>query len=99
MLFFLKLQEYPDIHLLHSPDLSILCLRITHPDIPTESLNDLQEYIYENIKKEGKRSISITKLGELAALRFVAVSPSVTTESMLETIETARRLVLRFKKN
>ena len=52
--------------------------------------------IYERIKKEARRSISMTRLGEKTALRLVVLAPAVTGKSLLETVEYARELALEY---
>jgi L-2,4-diaminobutyrate decarboxylase len=90
------LVEKPGVELLHKPDLGILCFRVTPKGFPQEQLNQLQGYIYDRILSEGKRSVSITKLDNVSALRFVAISPSVTSESLLETVNYAQALASEF---
>lgn len=92
--------EYLDgeagIELPHKPDLGILCFRVTPVGFPLERLDQLQQYIYERVLAEGKRSISITKLGNTSALRFVAISPSVTSAALMETVKYAQELANDF---
>ncbi|MCJ7625718.1 MAG: aminotransferase class V-fold PLP-dependent enzyme [Anaerolineaceae bacterium] len=90
------LVDEPGIELLHKPDLGILCFRITPAGFPLEQLNELQQYIYDRILAEGKRSVSITKLDNLTVLRFVAISPCVTSEALEETVEYAQALANDF---
>ncbi len=82
----------PDAEPLHEPDTGILCFRMTPPGVPSPELDRLQEHIYGAILREGRRLISVTRLGERAALRAVAISPGVTAESLLETVAEARRM-------
>jgi glutamate/tyrosine decarboxylase-like PLP-dependent enzyme len=82
----------PDVEPLHEPDTGILCFRMTQPGIPPQELDRLQELIYGAILREGRRLISVTRLGGKAALRAVAISPGVTAESLLETVAEARGL-------
>ena len=92
--------EYLDgeagIELLHKPDLGILCFRVAPKGFPAEQLNQLQQYIYDRILSEGKRSVSITKLDNVSVLRFVAISPSVTSEALQETVKYAQALANDF---
>jgi glutamate/tyrosine decarboxylase-like PLP-dependent enzyme len=93
------LADEPDVESLHEPDTGILCFRMIPPGVPAHALDRLQESIYSAILREGRRLISVTRLGGKAALRAVAVSPGVTAESLLETVAQARGLageVIRF---
>ncbi|MFA9452940.1 MAG: hypothetical protein ACERK6_03420, partial [Candidatus Aminicenantaceae bacterium] len=91
------LWDEPDIELCHTPHAGILCLRLMPEGLPEEELDALQLYVYERIKREAKRSISITRLGDKAVLRLLALSPAVTEQSMLETIDHARDLAKEFR--
>ncbi len=92
-----RLRNEPDIEVCHTPHTGILCLRLTPEGFPVEELDALQLFVYERIKQEARRSISMTRLGDKAVLRLVALSPSVTEGSMLETIDHARALAKEFK--
>ena len=87
-----ELRGQSDIELVHEPDTGILCFRLVPPAIPEDQHDGLQETIYETILKEGSRLISITTLNRRPALRLVALSPAVTKQSMLETVDEARRI-------
>jgi len=89
-----KLKDKEDIELCHQPDTGILCFRIVPQGFPEDKLSHLHRKIYERIMAEGKRTISLTKLDDKTVLRLVAVSPSVTADSMLETISFVRRLAV-----
>ena len=91
-----KLRDEPDIELCHRPDTGILCIRLVPEGFPEEELDNLQKFIYESIKKEGKRSISMTRLDDKTVLRFVAISPCVTCDAMMETVSIARDLAGRY---
>ena len=73
-------------------DWRILCLRLRPTGFPESQLDMLQNHVYTSILKEGKRTLSITRLDGRAYLRFVAISPLVTAEAMLETLSAARRI-------
>jgi len=88
----LMLKDAADIELCLQPDTGILCLRLNPTGFPAEHLNSLQKYIYERIKTEGKRSLSLTQLGDKMVLRLVAISPAVTSDSLLKTISYAREI-------
>jgi glutamate/tyrosine decarboxylase-like PLP-dependent enzyme len=87
-----SLQDDPEIELCHRPHTGILCLRLVTEGCPADKLDALQLHIYERIKLEAKRSISMTRLGDRAVLRLVALSPAVSEGSMRETVELARTL-------
>lgn len=91
------LLEASDMEPLHEPDTGILCFRVVPEGIREEDLDRLQEFIYRRILQEGERIISISSVDGRATLRAVAVSPAVTTEALLETVEEARRLVGEFR--
>ncbi|MGD9049732.1 MAG: pyridoxal-dependent decarboxylase, partial [Anaerolineae bacterium] len=86
------IQEQADLELSHKPDTGILCFRATPPGFPEGQLDDLQSAIYERIVREGKRSISLTRLDGRAVLRLVAISPVVTAGAMIETMAVVQRL-------
>ncbi|MFC1734167.1 pyridoxal phosphate-dependent decarboxylase family protein, partial [candidate division KSB1 bacterium] len=91
-----SLRNEPDIEMLHEPQLGVLCIRLTPAGFPEDRLNDLQQFIYSTIMKEGKRSISMTKIDDKTVLRFVAVSPSVTAGAMMETVHYIREVARKF---
>jgi L-2,4-diaminobutyrate decarboxylase len=84
------LAKASDIQLLHRPDTGILCFRLRPPDCPENRIDDLQQYIYQQILAEGKRSISLIRLNTQSALRLVALSPAVSLAALLETIGQVR---------
>jgi L-2,4-diaminobutyrate decarboxylase len=86
------LRDEPDVELLHEPDTGILCFRLMPSGVGEDRLDDLQERIYQTILGKGERMISVTTLGGRRALRLVALSPAVTTESMLAAVDEARRI-------
>lgn len=86
-----------DIEVLHKPQLGILCFRIIPEAFSESRLDDLQVYVYERIKKEGIRSVSMTSLNNKTAIRLVAISPNVTAEAMLASINNIRELVEEYK--
>lgn len=87
-----NLKSIADIELCHRPDTGILCFRVTPEGFPEKQLNKLQQYIYDRIMAEGRRSISLTKIDNKTVLRLVAISPSVTSEALMETISDVRAL-------
>jgi glutamate/tyrosine decarboxylase-like PLP-dependent enzyme len=90
------LRGAPDIELCHEPDTGVLCLRLRPAGFPEDRLDDLHLRVYRRIQTEGRRSVSITRLGDRAALRFVAVSPAVTAGAMLETVADARAVAAAY---
>jgi glutamate/tyrosine decarboxylase-like PLP-dependent enzyme len=94
---FETLHREPEIELLHQPDTGILCFRMAPEGLAKDQLDALQTYIYAEIKRAGKRSISITKVDGKTVLRLVAISPSVTADALLETIGIARTLARGYR--
>lgn len=80
----------PDVEVCHIPDTGILCVRLVPEGVAPERLDALQLEIYGRMLASGERSVGITRINGRAALRFVAVSPSVTAESLLESVAAAR---------
>jgi L-2,4-diaminobutyrate decarboxylase len=91
------LRSCKDIQVCHTPDTGILCFRVMAEGVPEHRIEQLQTYIYERIMREGKRSISLTKIDGKTVLRLVAISPSVTTDALMETISHARVLATKYK--
>lgn len=91
------LLEAPDMEPLHEPDTGILCFRVVPADVPEGELDRLQAFVYQRILQGGERIISISNVDGRATLRAVAVSPAVTTEALLETVEEIRKLVGEFE--
>jgi len=92
-----EIVKQKDIEVLHRPQLGILCFRII-PEVFSENmLDDLQVYVYERIKKEGIRSVSMTRLNNKTAIRLVAISPIVTAEAMLASVANVRELAAEYK--
>jgi L-2,4-diaminobutyrate decarboxylase len=87
------LSRQPDVEALHKPETGILCFRMAPKGTPEHDLDALQNHLYQRIMSSGERSISITSLDGLTALRLVVVSPDTTCEDLLETIEVLRGLV------
>lgn len=94
--FHWALREAPDVELLHEPDTGILCFRIVPEYSSPEELDRLQEFVYQSILREGRRVISITRVGGKEALRAVAIIPEVTVGALLETVEEGRRIARGF---
>jgi L-2,4-diaminobutyrate decarboxylase len=89
------LAEQPDFQLCHWPDLGVLCFRVVPPDWPADGLDQLQLFLHERVKAEGKRLISLARLEESWALRVVAISPAVTADVLIETIGALRSFVVQ----
>lgn len=85
-----KLAAAPDVELCHVPDTGILCLRLVPKGVAPERLDALQLRIFRRFQESGERSVAITRIGGRAALRFVAISPAVTADSLLESLDAAR---------
>ena len=90
-------EKYGDVELLHEPDTGILCFRMIPAQMSDEELNRLQEHIYRTILKKGKRIISVSQIGEKAALRAVAIIPEVTTRALLDTVFEAQQIAGAFR--
>lgn len=80
------IKRHYEIELSHEPDTGILCFRIIPQNMPENQYNTLQKFLYETVKKEGKKSIAITQTGDKSVLRIVAISPVVTNDAILETL-------------
>jgi L-2,4-diaminobutyrate decarboxylase len=87
------IEQQPDIELMHEPDTAILCFRILPDGFPENNLNHLQHYLYEQVFKKSERTVSISMLDGKTVLRFVAISPKVKGEDMIETVRYIRALV------
>lgn len=93
------LENESHIEQCHRPDTGILCIRIVPQGFPEEHLDNLQKYVYESIKKEGKRSISMTRLDDKTVLRLVAISPCVTSKALMETISVVQALAKKYQES
>jgi L-2,4-diaminobutyrate decarboxylase len=82
----------PDFELCHQPDLGVLCFRCTPEGYPPERLNQLQESIRRALSADGARLLSWARLGDREVLRVVSVAPTVTFETLRETIDEVRRV-------
>ncbi|MHA2346717.1 MAG: pyridoxal phosphate-dependent decarboxylase family protein [Candidatus Hodarchaeales archaeon] len=81
-----------DIELFHRPELGILCFRVNPPGFQPDHLDRLQQYIFDEVKAEGKRAISMTKLDNRKVLRIVVLNQNVTPESILQSITKFRTI-------
>jgi L-2,4-diaminobutyrate decarboxylase len=84
------LNTQADVEVLHQPETGILCFRMTPEGTPAQDLDALQHRLYQRIMSSGERSISMTKLDGINALRLVVVSPYTTYEDLWETIQVLR---------
>jgi L-2,4-diaminobutyrate decarboxylase len=91
-----RIENEPGVELSLFPDTGILCFRVIPDDFPAERLDELQEHIYNRILNEGIRTVSKTKLGMDTVLRLVAVSPSLTSDDLMETVDYARRIASEY---
>ena len=90
------MKEQKDIEACHQPDTGILCFRIVPEGFKEGKLDDLQQNIYKKILSEGKRSISMTQLDSKTVLRFLAISPAVDFDALMETVSVIRELAKEF---
>lgn len=88
-----SLDAQPDVEVLHQPDTGILCFRMTPEGTPIQELDELQRSLYRGVMSSGQRSISITQLDGVTALRLVVVSPHTTYTDLWESIQALRKLV------
>ncbi len=94
-----KLKNDKEIKLFHKPDLGILCIRIVPQNVPKSNLNKLQKEIFEQIKYEGKHSISLTKLEQKWVIRLVVLNEAVSVDSIMETIEYTKKIAYKLLEN
>jgi L-2,4-diaminobutyrate decarboxylase len=95
--FYQELLEHPDVDPLHEPDTGVLCFRVRQPALTADEVDRLQEHIYRTIQKKGKRIVSVTRVGGQPALRAVAVTPEVTTRSLMNTVAEALMIAGAFR--
>ncbi len=88
----IRLENEPDIEIMHTPELGILCIRIIPTEFPPENLDQLQVEIFNRLMKEGKRSVSESRIDGKAVLRILALSPDITVDILLETIDYLRTI-------
>ena len=87
-----RIKSEPEIELSLQPDTGILCFRVKPEKFPDDELNDLQEFTYDKVMQEGKRTISKTRLSDKSILRLVAVSPHISSDDLMETIAYTRTI-------
>ena len=91
-----RMKDEVGVELMHSPDTGILCFRIIPEGFPKDKRNELQEYVYDKIMSEGRRTISKTMLGKDAVLRLVAISPALMADDLMETVRYARSIAIGY---
>jgi aromatic-L-amino-acid decarboxylase len=94
-----ELTKTADIEVCHQPEGGLLCIRVKPEGSSTENLDQIQRVVYERIKKEGKRSISMTRLAGRTVLRIVVLTPHVSLNDLLETIKVIRNIANQYVKN
>ena len=95
--FYEALLDHPDVEPLHEPDTGVLCFRVKQAALDSEEVDRLQEHIYRTIQRKGKRILSVTRVGDKPALRAVAISPEVTTRSLMNTVAEALQIAGAFR--
>ncbi len=91
-----ELKKDNEIEVCHKPDLGVLCIRIIPENIPKSHLDQLQRFIFEEIKREGKFSISTTKIDNKAVIRLVVLNEAVNVKSILETIQHIKMIATHY---
>jgi L-2,4-diaminobutyrate decarboxylase len=94
-----RIKDEPGVELMLSPDTGILCFRVIPEGFPKDKWNELQEFIYDKIMDEGLRTISKTILGQDKVLRLVAISPSLTSDDLMETVGYSRSIAKEYIKS
>jgi L-2,4-diaminobutyrate decarboxylase len=92
-----ELSSASDIQVCNQPQTGILCLRYLSPHLSEKHSDGLQRYLYDRTKTEGIRSISMTRIADKLALRLVAISPTVTFDSLWDTVEYLRKSAQEYK--
>jgi L-2,4-diaminobutyrate decarboxylase len=86
------LEAQPDIFLAHSPDLGVLCFRFLASGGTDQEVNEIHRRVFETVQRGGERNIAMTDLDGKIMLRLVAISPEVTTEVLIETVDALRAI-------
>ncbi|MCP4469459.1 MAG: aspartate aminotransferase family protein [Gammaproteobacteria bacterium] len=86
------LMTQDDFRCWHEPDTGVLCFQYQPSHVPENRRNDLQTFIYETILREGRRSISVTRLGDAIVLRILVISPDIRYDDLVETITDIRSI-------
>ncbi|MCP4234754.1 MAG: hypothetical protein GY770_14425, partial [Aestuariibacter sp.] len=90
------LMAQDDFRCWHKPDTGVLCFQHQPSHVAEPQLDDLQTFIYQSILSEGKRSISVTQLGDAIVLRMLVMSPHIGYDDLMETITDIRATGTRF---
>ena len=72
-------------------------MRLVPPGFPEDKLNALQKYLYERVINERERSVSMTHVNGISALRFLILTPEQHVNEIINTFDYLRRLALQFK--
>ena len=79
--------DHGELELMLPPDLGIFCVRVQPAGLAPEVLNDLQQYLYQRVIREGRRSVSLTVIENRAALRFLILSPATRLADIIDTFD------------
>jgi L-2,4-diaminobutyrate decarboxylase len=90
-----RLARDNDIELAHPPDLGVLCFRFLRAGLAQRDLDVMHRRLFETVQREGVRSIAMTELDGKTMFRLVAISPAVTIDALVETVEALRALARR----
>jgi len=84
------LLDQDDFEPWHTPETGVLCFQHQPDHVADEDRNELQTFIYESILREGRRSISITRLEDAMVLRVLVMSSTTTLADLLDTVADIR---------
>jgi hypothetical protein len=70
----------------------VLCLRFLGRGRTDQELDEIHRRIFEAVQRDGERAIAMTELDGKIMLRLVAISPDVTTEALIETVDALRAI-------
>jgi len=90
------LHEQADFRCWHEPQTGVLCFQHQPQHVAPQQWNACQTFIYDSILAEGKRSISITQLGDSVVLRILVMSPGIRFDDLLESVDAIRSVGARF---
>lgn len=90
------LHEQADFRCWHEPQTGVLCFQHQPQHVAPQQWNACQTFIYDSILAEGKRSISITQLGDSVVLRILVMSPGIRFDDLLESVDAIRSVGTRF---
>jgi L-2,4-diaminobutyrate decarboxylase len=92
-----NLKKEDDIELCNEPELGIVCFRIIPKNFPANQLDKLQRYVYDKVMARRERTISFTKLDDETVLRVLAITPEVTTEALMDTLDHVREIASTYQ--